>query len=118
MNGDPMADNNTVTATAALRDLLAETEATRRHGVSLDGYRSPATRDECYAVADAMLPLFTADWSYGVRRNPTSVRECDDLEHARKWKWIREEAVPVVRQLGARLAGQAWQPVPEEASHG
>ncbi|MEU8158134.1 hypothetical protein AB0B94_31150 [Micromonospora sp. NPDC048986] len=117
MNDQPMGDDDTATATAALRDLLAETEATRRHGVSLDGYRSPATREVCYAVADAMLPLFAADWNYGVVWNPEKpgeIFECDDQDHAREWKRDLHGSGPAVRMLAVRLADQSWQPVPEK----
>ncbi|RKR92673.1 hypothetical protein BDK92_7149 [Micromonospora pisi] len=116
-----MTTDDIETATAALRDLLAETEATRRHGISLDGYRSPATRAVCDAVADAMLPLFTADWHYGVVWDPAKpgeIFECDDQEHARDWKRDLHGSGPVVRMLAVRLGGQTWQPVPEEPDHG
>lgn len=56
------------TATAALRDLLAETEGKRRNGPASDGrgwFRTQTDREGCYAVADALLPLFGYEWEYG-----------------------------------------------------
>ncbi len=43
-----------------LRDLIALNEAARRNGPASDGqgwYRTEADRDDCYAVADAVLAL-------------------------------------------------------------
>ncbi|MEV1315448.1 hypothetical protein AB0J14_05105 [Micromonospora arborensis] len=101
------------TATAALRDLLAETEGARRNGLAGDGrgwFQNQSDRDDCYAVADAMLPLLTPGWEYGVyyNRNDSDVHICDDQDHATEWKRDLHWDGPVVRRLTARLVGQDW----------
>jgi hypothetical protein len=111
--------DDTRTATAALRDLLAETEGRRRNGPASDGrgwYRTEADRADCYAVADNLLPLFKTEWVYGVPwdpAKPNAVHECDDQDHAREWRRDLHWEGPIVRQLTVRLASAAWEPAPE-----
>jgi hypothetical protein len=106
-------DTDVQTAAAALRDLLAETEGKRRNGPASDGrgwFRTDEDRQECYAIADAMLALFLANWDHGVRYNPDKddVHPCDDPDHAAEWKRDMDWEGPVVRRLTARLAGMPW----------
>jgi hypothetical protein len=105
------------TAIAELRNLLAETEGLRRNGPASDGrgwFRTKADRNECYAVADSLLPHFRAEWEYGVRWNPDepdAVHECDDQDHAREWRRDLNWEGPVVRRLVVRHVGP-WQEIP------
>ncbi|MEV1013855.1 hypothetical protein AB0I89_24180 [Micromonospora sp. NPDC049801] len=83
------------TATAALRDLLAET-------VGGD-----------HAVVDALLPLFEARMEWGVRlAGPDSpsdaVWECDDREGAVDMSRSLSGNPPAMRRLTVRLVGQEW----------
>jgi hypothetical protein len=104
-------DTDVQTATAALRDLLAN----RIHAEDC-GCKSavhPAEQWEYYGrLSDAMLSLFTADWDHGVRYNPAKddVHLCDDADHAAEWKRDLGWEGPIVRRLNARLAGMPWNP--------
>ncbi|MFD6565469.1 hypothetical protein [Micromonospora profundi] len=102
------------TATTALRDLLAETEGKRRNGPASDGrgwFRTEADRDDCYAVADAMLPLFDVRLDWGTRMSSTDpdgpVWDADDSEHAGEMRDSMGWG-PVVHRLSARLVDQEW----------
>lgn len=86
-------DDDVRTATADLRDLLTA------HG----------------ADPDALLPLFRAEWEWGVRYNfdpnqPDAVHWCDDQDRAREWGRSLSQG-PVVRRLRVWHVG-SWQEIP------